>query len=119
MATFFIYSVYVLLCLFGLAPSLYAKTGGRLSCVQCTPADPRCESGSLEASLCQETDKYCATYYVFIGTSQGIFRGCSQRRFRFRGCRQIVIDNQELVICFMTCSWDGCNAGYGTKAYLL
>ncbi|KAL8587497.1 hypothetical protein ACOMHN_000903 [Nucella lapillus] len=112
-----VYNVRLFFCLLVVSSVLLAKSGKRLSCVQCTPADPRCESGTLEPRPCYDSDRYCATYHIFIGSAQGIFRGCSQRRFR--GCRQKEIENQDLVICYQTCSWDGCNAGYGSKAYLL
>ena len=44
-----------------------AVLGGGITCVQCTPADPRCESGNLEPTECDDTHSYCGMYRVFMG----------------------------------------------------
>lgn len=89
-----------------------------ISCVQCTPADARCDSGNIEPTECDDSHSYCAMYRVFVGDSQGVFRGCTQHSLR--GCRRRTIEKQESMVCYHTCSWSGCNAGYGSMmTYLL
>lgn len=38
-----------------------------ISCVQCTPSDPRCDSGNLEPAECDDSHSFCAMYRVFVG----------------------------------------------------
>ncbi|KAL8565028.1 hypothetical protein ACOMHN_003404 [Nucella lapillus] len=86
-------------------------------CVQCTPEDPRCESGNnIEPRECEPRHRYCAQYRVFIGESQGIFRGCSGHWLR--GCRHVTINKQDSMVCYHTCTWDGCNGGSFTSVLL-
>ncbi|XP_025111734.1 uncharacterized protein LOC112574718 [Pomacea canaliculata] len=96
---------------------LHVDSVNSISCVQCTPSDPRCDSGNLEPAECDDSHSFCAMYRVFVGNSQGVFRGCSQHRLR--GCRTKIIEKQESMVCYQTCSWDGCNSGYGTAMSLL
>ncbi|KAK7111398.1 uncharacterized protein [Littorina saxatilis] len=101
-----------IICLLSLTLLLHEVASvGALMCVQCTPADPRCESGNLDAAQCEEGQNYCGMYRVFVGSSVGVFRGCS--RHYLGGCRHKVIESRESMVCYESCSWNRCNANNG------
>lgn len=106
-------AAFFVICLsFGLATATALRS--LRSCVQCTAGEGRCDSGIIVPTPCAGQQQYCGTYRVFIGNSYGVFRGCSNQWVQ--GCRRKVLDNEETTICYHTCSWDGCNAGYDTDS---
>ncbi|KAK7088505.1 uncharacterized protein [Littorina saxatilis] len=97
-----------IICLLSLTLLLYEVASVEaLMCVQCTPADPGCESGNHDATECREVENFfCSIYQVKYtwGGYESSFEANSPCGKRY--CRGYCENNVCKVKAGMTCTTD-------------